>query len=196
MKVEFWFEFASTYSFLSAMRLPDIAARRDIEILWRPFLLGPIFTSQGLTSSPFSVYPIKGRYMWRDVERRAKRLGLAFRQPERFPHNGLLAARVATAAPPGTAMTRFCQTVYEAEFVHGCDISDRLTISTCAKAARLSSDVIDRAASDDIKQQLHKTTEDAQTRGIFGAPSFTVGNELFWGDDRLEDALDWAEAHG
>ncbi|MCR9107623.1 2-hydroxychromene-2-carboxylate isomerase [Marivita sp. XM-24bin2] len=196
MKVEFWFEFASTYSYLSAMRLPAIAKRRGIEIAWCPFLLGPIFASQGLSSSPFNIYPIKGQYMWRDVERRANGHGLGFRQPEPFPQNGLLAARVATAAPPGAAQVRFCQAVFEAEFALGCDISDRQTIETCARDAGLAPDVMDRATSDDVKQRLRQTTEYAQKRGIFGAPSFTVGDELFWGDDRLEEALDWAAAHG
>ncbi len=196
MKVAFWFEFASTYSYLSAMRLPEIAARRGIEIAWRPFLLGPIFTAQGLTSSPFNIYPVKGRYMWRDMARRTDALGLPFQKPAPFPQNGLLAARVATAALPGDAAIRFCQTVYQAEFAKGHDISDPNTITACIQEAGLDAEIIDRAQSDTVKDALRATTADAQSRGVFGAPSFTVGDELFWGDDRLEDALDWAVKHG
>jgi 2-hydroxychromene-2-carboxylate isomerase len=192
MKVEFWFEFASTYSYLSVMRLPGIASHRGIDVVWRPFLLGPIFAAQGLTSSPFNVYPVKGRYMWRDMARRAEERGLNFRKPDPFPQNGLLAARVATAALPGASAIRFCQTVYQAEFEHGRNISDPDTIAECAAEAGLDPKVIERAGSDEVKTVLRNTTADAQARGIFGAPSFTVGDELFWGDDRLEDALDWA----
>lgn len=196
MKVAFWFEFASTYSYLSAMRLPEIAARRGIEIAWRPFLLGPIFAAQGLTSSPFNIYPVKGRYMWRDMARRADALGLPFQKPASFPQNGLLAARVATAALPGDAAIRFCQAVYQAEFAKGHDISDPKVITACIQEAGLDAEIIDRAQSDTVKDALRATTADAQSRGMFGAPSFTVGDELFWGDDRLEDALDWAVKHG
>jgi 2-hydroxychromene-2-carboxylate isomerase len=196
MKVAFWFEFASTYSYLSAMRLPEIAARRGIEIAWRPFLLGPIFAAQGLTSSPFNIYPVKGRYMWRDMARRADALGLPFQKPAPFPQNGLLAARVATAALPGDAAIRFCQAVYQAEFAKVHDISDPKVITACIQEAGLDAEIIDRAQSDTVKDALRATTADAQSRGMFGAPSFTVGDELFWGDDRLEDALDWAVKHG
>ena len=196
MKVAFWFEFASTYSYLSAMRLPEIAARRGIKIAWRPFLLGPIFAAQGLTSTPFNIYPVKGRYMWRDMARRADALGLPFQKPAPFPQNGLLAARVATAALPGDAAIRFCQAVYQAEFAKGHDISDPNTITACIQEAGLDAEIIDRAQSDTVKDALRATTAEAQSRGMFGAPSFTVGDELFWGDDRLEDALDWAVKHG
>ena len=93
--LEFWYEFASTYSYLSAMRIEPLAQAAGVDVRWRPFLLGPIFAAQGLTSSPFNLYPVKGRYMWRDMEREGARFGVPFKRPDTFPQNGLVAARVA-----------------------------------------------------------------------------------------------------
>lgn len=194
--IEFWFEFASTYSYLSAMRLPDVARSAGAKVVWRPFLLGPILAEQGWSGSPFSVLPVKGAYMWRDVERRAARLGLGFRRPDPFPQNGLLAARVATAAlgaDTGTAVA-FVQNVYLAQFDAGRDISDLAVIAECASAAGLSDGAVEAAQAPEIKQTLRESTEEAAGRGMFGAPSFVARGELFWGDDRLEDALEHANA--
>jgi 2-hydroxychromene-2-carboxylate isomerase len=88
--LDFFFEFASTYSYPAAMRIGDVARSAGVAVRWRPFLLGPIFKAQGLDTSPFNIYTTKGRYMWRDLERTCDELGLAFRRPEPFPQNGLL----------------------------------------------------------------------------------------------------------
>lgn len=196
MKIEFWFEFASTYSYLSALRLPGAATRAGVEILWRPFLLGPVFAAQGWDTSPFNIYAAKGNYMWRDMARRADKLGLTFKKPDPFPQHSVLAARVATAADPGPNQVAFCHNIYLAQFAEALDISDPDVVAACANSARLPEDIIERATSDEVKHALRATTEEAMRRGLFGAPSFYVGQELFWGDDRLEDALDWAVTHG
>ena len=91
--LDFFFEFASTYSYPAAMRIGDVARSAGVTVRWRPFLLGPIFKTQGLDTSPFNIYTTKGRYMWRDLERTCEHLGLPFRRPEPSPQNGLLAAR-------------------------------------------------------------------------------------------------------
>lgn len=194
--VEFWFEFASTYSYLSAMRLPGAAEAAGVSIRWRPFLLGPLFAAQGLPDSPFKVYPTKGRYMWRDMQRRADQLGLPFRRLEKFPQNGLHAARIAQLALQEPGGIAFCQNVYLAEFAEGRDISDPDVLGDCAARAGLSDDILSRANMADNKLALRHATETAREHGLFGAPSFLVGTELFWGDDRLQDALDWAVRHG
>ena len=93
--VTFWFEFASTYSYLSAMRIEEMSRKADVDVIWKPFLLGPIFKAQNWDTSPFNLHPAKGRYMVRDIERIAKARGLVFRLPNPFPQNGLLAARLA-----------------------------------------------------------------------------------------------------
>lgn len=196
MKIEFWFEFASTYSYLSALRLPGAAAKMGIEITWNPFLLGPIFAAQGWDTSPFNIYAAKGNYMWRDMERRAEKLGLTVKRPDPFPQHSVLAARVATAAEPGPEQVAFCHNIFLAQFAEELDISDPDVVTACAGAAGLPEDVFERATSDVVKTELRATTEDAMRRGIFGAPCFFVGHEHFWGDDRLEDALEWAVKHG
>jgi 2-hydroxychromene-2-carboxylate isomerase len=94
---EFWYEFASTYSYPAAMRAAALAQTRGVTLIWRPFLLGPIFAAQGWRDSPFNIYPAKGRYMWRDLERICTAQGLPLRRPNPFPQNSLLAARVALA---------------------------------------------------------------------------------------------------
>jgi hypothetical protein len=97
--MNFWFEFASTYSYPAAMRIEALAAERGVDVRWRAFLLGPIFRAQGWNDSPFNLYPAKGRYMWRDLERICSAQGIPFNRPSVFPRNGLLAARVACLAP-------------------------------------------------------------------------------------------------
>ncbi|WP_338549392.1 2-hydroxychromene-2-carboxylate isomerase [Roseovarius phycicola] len=190
-KLDFWFEFASTYSYLSVMRLPELAAQAGVEVAWRPFLLGPIFKSQGWDTSPFIVYPAKGRYMLRDMERLAQRQGLRFRHPGPFPQNGLLAARVAQLALETTRGIAFCQNVYLMQFDEGQNIAEPEVIAACLEATKLPTDLIDQAQETTNKHRLRETTEEAMRRGVFGAPSFTVGDELFWGDDRLEAAVEW-----
>ncbi|MEM6587413.1 MAG: 2-hydroxychromene-2-carboxylate isomerase [Pseudomonadota bacterium] len=189
--IEFWFEFASTYSYLSAMRLPVLAEAADVAVIWRPFLLGPIFAAQGWETSPFNIFAAKGNYMWRDMERRAGSIGVEFHRPHPFPQNSLLAARVALAAPDGAAKVAFCQNVYLAQLSARQDISDRDVIAACLAAAELPADLLNLAQTDENKHALRLATEEASRAGIFGAPTFRVGEELFWGDDRLEDALAW-----
>ena len=96
-RAEFWYEFASSYSYPAAMRVEALAAERGVALVWRPFLLGPLFAGQGWRDSPFNLFPAKGRYMWRDLERICGSLGLPLTRPEPFPQNSLLAARVALA---------------------------------------------------------------------------------------------------
>jgi 2-hydroxychromene-2-carboxylate isomerase len=191
--VEFWFEFASTYSYLSAMRIEHLAERAGVTVYWRPFLLGPIFKAQGLESSPFVVYPVKGQYMWRDMVRLCAAEGLPFLRPAIFPQHGLLAARVALVALAEDWGPAFVRAVYAREFAQGRDISEEDEIR--AVLTELNQDpakVLDAAASPTRKQQLRAQNEEAMRLGIFGAPSFVVEGELFWGNDRLEEALQWA----
>ncbi|MEM8729697.1 MAG: 2-hydroxychromene-2-carboxylate isomerase [Pseudomonadota bacterium] len=191
-QVTFWFEFASTYSYLSAFRIEALARARQVEVTWRPMLLGPVFKAQGWTSSPFNLYPLKGEYMWRDIERRAGEAGLRLMQPDPFPQNSLLAARVAQVALEDDRGPAFCKAVFAAEFADGRDISDPDTIRLALDRAGLDPALVDRARDPQVKQRLIAVGEEVTAHKIFGAPSFTTGGELFWGDDRLEQALDWS----
>ena len=192
--LDFWFDFASTYSYPAALRIAPLAEARGVTVRWRPFLLGPIFKAQGWATSPFNLYPAKGRNMWRDLERTCAALRLPFVQPETFPQNSLLAARVALEGLAETWGENFCRAVYSAEFGEGRNIESPATIAALLKNLAVDPDVmLARTQSDDVKSRLRAQTEDARRLEIFGAPSFlTSDGELFWGNDRLEAALDWA----
>src|SRR5271157_2606270 len=151
---EFWYEFASTYSYPAAMRVAALAAARGVALVWRPFLLGPIFAAQGWRDSPFNLYPAKGRYMWRDLERICAAAGLPFRRPEPFPQNSLLAARVALALASETR-AEFSRKVYAAEFGEGFSIADRHVISRLVADLVLDSEtVLAEAESEANKAKL------------------------------------------
>ena len=189
-KLELWYEFASTYSYLSVMRIEKVAAAAKLAVAWRPFLLGPIFRAQGWNDSPFNVYPAKGRYMWRDMERLAAGYGLPFRKPSAFPRNGLSAARIALLAEPEGWCPDWTRAVFTAEFAHDRDIADTAVLSGLLETlGQDAGAVLARAESPENKSRLREQTERAQQLGIFGAPSFVVGGELYWGNDRLGDAV-------
>ena len=189
--IEFWYEFASTYSYPAAMRIERLAAEAGVEVRWRPFLLGPIFAKQGWNDSPFNLYPAKGAYMWRDLERICEADSVPLvRPPFRFPQNGLKAARLALVGEKDGWIAGFTRAVYRANFAAQKDISDDATLAAILSSLGVDPEpAIAAANAPENKERLKAQTEDAMARGIFGAPSLTVGTELFWGNDRLEQAL-------
>ena len=194
--LDFWFDIASTYSYPAAMRVRALASAAGVEVKFRPFLLGPIFKAQGWTTSPFNLFPAKGRNMWRDLERVCADLSLPpMRRPEPFPQNSILAARVALIGLAQPWGEDFCRAVFSAEFADGRRIDDPETMSAILSMLKVEpSAVLGAAVSDDNKTRLRVQTEEAQRLGLFGAPSFsTADGELFWGNDRLEQALAWAK---
>ncbi len=193
-KLEFWYDFASTYSYLGAMRIEALAAAAKVELVYRPFLLGPIFKAQGLTTSPFVLNPTKGRYAARDIARTAAARGLAFHMPEPFPAHSLAAARIGLVAEEGGWIAPFTRSVFAAEFAERADIAAPETLSRIIAALGQNTEhVMARAGSDEVKSSLRTRTEAAASKGLFGAPTFIAEDgELFWGDDRLEAALAWA----
>ena len=193
--LDFWFDFASTYSYPAAIRIRPLAAQAGVTVRFRPFLLGPIFKAQGWDTSPFNVYQAKGRHMWRDLERLCADLSLPFRRPDPFPQNSLLAARVALVGLAEKWGEEFCVAVYRAEFDQGRRIDDAAVLAEILRGLTIeASPAIEAAQSTEIKARLRLQTEEAQRLGVFGAPSFTTADgELFWGNDRLERALLWAK---
>jgi 2-hydroxychromene-2-carboxylate isomerase len=192
--LDFWFDFASTYSYPAAMRIAPLARTAGVGVRFHPFLLGPIFKAQGWDNSPFNLYPAKGRYMWRDLERLCADLGLPFGQPEPFPQPSLLAARVALVGLSEAWGEEFCRAVFRAEFGEGRRIDEEATLAgLLAPFAADPERVLADARSAPIKARLREETQAAQQCGVFGAPTFvTSDGELFWGNDRLERALAWA----
>ena len=192
--LDFWYEFASPYSFLSALRAEALAEEAGVDLRWRPFLLGPIFAGQGWTTSPFNLFPNKGRYMWRDLERQTARAGIRLARPNPFPQNSLVAARVALAGREAGWMPAFTKALFTAAFCEGRNIAEEAVLVAALKQAGAEpGQALPAARSEEVKGRLKAETELAKSLGIFGAPTFVTGDgELFWGDDRLEEALDWA----
>jgi len=192
--IEFWYEFASTYSYPAAMRIERLANAAGVAVRWRPFLLGPIFAAQGWSDSPFNLYPAKGRYMWHDLERICALEEIPLKlPPARFPQNGLKAARLALAGEAHGWTAEFTRAVYSANFAQQKDISDDATLAGILRGLNVDVERAFAAANTtENKDRLKAQTEEARTRGIFGAPSFTAGDELFWGNDRLRQAINHA----
>lgn len=189
-RLQFWYEFGSTYSYLSAMRIEDMAQAAGVTVDWKPFLLGPIFSAQGWATSPFNLYPAKGRYMVREMQRLTAQRGLPFQMPSPFPQNSLYAARLALIGHDEGWGPAFARAVFTAQFAEGANISDRHALATILGGLGLESPVLmERADQPEIKERLRQQTEMADELGIFGAPSFLAFDELYWGDDRLEQAF-------
>ncbi len=195
--IDFWFEFASTYSYLAAMRAQDLAADCGVRLTWRPFLLGAIFKKDlGYADSPFNRHDKKGDYMWRDMDRQVRIHGLpSVKKPEPFPQNGLTAARIAMVLEEDDRLPIFVRSVFRSQFQYGETISEPdVLFDILSQNGFDAPDVMQRAKSDKIKQALKTQTEHADRIGIFGAPSFvTPKGELFWGDDRMETAFRWQD---
>jgi 2-hydroxychromene-2-carboxylate isomerase len=192
--LDFWFDFASTYSYPAAMRVRRLADEAGVAVRFRPFLLGPIFKAQGWTTSPFNLFPAKGQNMWRDLERICAEAGLPFQRPSPFPQNSVLAARVALVGLNEGWGEQFCLDVFRTEFSRGLSIDDAAVLADILSHLNVAPEPTLAAATfDDNKLKLRNQTEQAQQLGVFGAPTFTTADgELFWGNDRLERALLWA----
>lgn len=194
-QIDFWFDFGSTYSYPASQRIGALADAAQVQVRFRPFLLGAIFKEQGWSTSPFNLHPAKGRYMWRDLERICSDVGLPFVKPDPFPQNSLLAARVAIAVSDETWVGTYCAQVFREAFGHGRPIADKGVIqSVIERFDRDPQRVLARAHSPAIKDKLREETDRARHLGVFGAPTFISSDgELFWGNDRLEAALAWAQ---
>ena len=187
--IEFWFDFASTYSHLAALRIEQAAS--GLEVIWRPFLLGPIFAEQGLRDSPFNANPARGVYMWRDLERESAKYAVPYRRPSVFPRNSTLAARVAVAAAAEAWLPDYCRAVFRANFIDDRDIADGAELESLLDSLPGEQrGFLERGE----KGALRARTEEAKARGLFGAPSFLVAGELFFGNDRLDDAVAFARS--
>ena len=198
--LDFWFDFASPYSFVTAMRVEPLCRAAQVSLTWKPFLLGPLFSAQqNLKTSPFEAFPVRGQYMVRDVTRLSEKYGIgAFALPTPFPPRSLLAARLACVVMERPRFSEFVRAVFDAEFLRGKDIAspevlgELLTATGFDAAASLAD-----AETEPVKRRLRTLTEEASTRGFFGAPNLVAnGHELFFGQDRLDDAVAWASGKG
>lgn len=192
--VDFYFDFSSPYGYLASTRIDAIAARHGATVNWRPFLLGAVFKLTG--AGPLTSVPLKGDYSRHDWDRTARRYGVPFRMPAQFPFGAVTASRafyhVQQHDPEGAV--RLAQALFQAAFGAGRDISPVEAVAAVAEGAGFEAEAllagIQSAAA---KEQLKHEVESAIARGVFGSPFFFVGDEGFWGNDRLDEVADWLD---
>jgi 2-hydroxychromene-2-carboxylate isomerase len=194
--LEFWFSIGSSYTYLSVARLKEVGQRTGVQFSWRPFNVRAIMRE--MDNIPFATKPIKARYMWRDVERRAARYGLAARVPAPYPLKEFdLANRVAIVGMREGWCADYARATYRRWFVDGQEAGSEPNLTqSLLEAGQDPARVISLARSDGMGQAYDAATDEARAKGIFGAPTFATRGEIFWGDDRLEDALAWHSAGG
>jgi 2-hydroxychromene-2-carboxylate isomerase len=191
--IEIWYEFGSNYSYLSVMRIGKLAQKSGVSVVWQPFLLGPIFKSFGWESSPFVLQVEKGRYTWRDMERQCEKYSLPWTKPTNFPRRALLPMRVAVLGKKEVWIEEFSKQMFALNFVHDVELDSVEMVTKALTDLGLDAQaIIEQASTPENKENLKRQTEAAQKLGIFGGPSFIAGGELFWGNDRLDEALEWA----
>lgn len=188
--IEIWFDFVSHDSCLSLMRIEAEAAKRKVAVLWRPFLLGPIFQSCGWTTAPFELQTFKGEHVRKDRPRQGHEQGPPWRAPSRLPRSALLALRVALLGAEQVWIGTFCRRMAALNFADDRDLEDPDLIAQLLSDLWLPAPrIIADAQAEPNEQALHAQTEVARAQGVFGAPGFVVDGEIFRGNDRLEDAL-------
>ena len=192
--LEFWFDFASTYSYVAAMRIESLCRDAGVRLVWKPFLLGPIFALQGWNDSHFNLNPRRGAYMWRDLERLTAKFGLPWGLPSRFPRPTTLPARVACAVSGEPWCGDFVRRVFVANFGEDREIGEESVVAAIlGELSQSAAEILDWANAPERRGWLRANVERAIDLGIFGAPNCVVDGELFWGEEALDDAIAWAK---
>jgi 2-hydroxychromene-2-carboxylate isomerase len=194
-KIDFWFSIGSTYSYLTVMRLADVERTSGIDFRWRPFNVRHVMLEQN--NVPFKDKPVKAAYMWRDIERRAKNYGLSPKIPAPYPLSGLVLANlVATLGAEEGWIVEYVRATYRRWFESKEPAGEEPNISESLKEIGCDPGrVLSDAQSERISSALLAATDEAMELGVFGSPTFVVEGEVFWGDDRLDDAVAWAKAN-
>jgi 2-hydroxychromene-2-carboxylate isomerase len=190
--IDFWYSIGSTYSYLTVMRLAGVEARSGLSFRWRPMDVRSIMVAQN--NIPFKYKPVKTAYMWRDIERRAARYGLHPRLPAPYPLPGLVLANLVATIGAEEGWIRDYTIATYRRWIEGGDPAGQEP-NLSASLSEIGCDpetILLTAETEEVKRRLRAETEEARKKGIFGSPTFDVEGELFWGDDRLEDAVDWA----
>jgi 2-hydroxychromene-2-carboxylate isomerase len=190
--IDFWFSIGSTYSYLTVMRLEEFAAREGVDIVWRPFNVREIMIEQN--NIPFANKPVKSAYMWRDIERRAAGYGLPIKVPAPYPLKDLpFANQVAVLGMKEGWGRPYVVETYRLWFQESLPAGEEPNLIRSLEAAGQDApQVLARAQDAETEAALAEVTDEARQAGVFGSPSFVVNGELFWGDDRLDDAVEWA----
>jgi 2-hydroxychromene-2-carboxylate isomerase len=186
-QLEFFFDFGSPTAYLAYTQLPQIASECRAEIYWRPMLLGGVFKATG-NQSPVMI-AAKGKWMWSDMALWARRYGVPLRIHPNFPANTLTLMRGATGLQMQgpERFLKYVDTVYRAMWDEAKDLGDPLVLAETLKQAGFDAAQFTAMVGDPaVKQKLIATTEEAVKRGVFGAPTLFVGEQMFFGQDRLE----------
>jgi 2-hydroxychromene-2-carboxylate isomerase len=185
----------STYSYLTVMRLPEIQQRSGVQVRFRPFHLGKLFQEMG--SFPFPPNSPKTAYMWQDLGRRAALYGIPARLPAPYPaKQPFVANKVAIVGLREGWGEGFIYASYRRWFQEGQEPgSDPNLSESLQEIGQDPQRVVALANSEEVESAFMAETDAARALGIFSSPTFVVGDQLFWGDDRLDDAISWAN-HG
>ena len=193
--IDFWFTVGSTYTYLTVARIHQVAAASGVRFVWRPFNVRTIM--QEMDNIPFHTKPIKMAFMWRDIERRAGKYRLPIKVPAPYPlRDSELANRVAVLAAMEEWCEEYVSATYRRWFVDGQEAGSEPNLSdSLREIGQDTARTISLARSDDVGRAYDAATEEARRLSIFGAPTFVTRGEVFWGDDRLEDAVAWRHGH-
>ena len=189
--IDFWFTVGSTYTYLTASRLHTVEAATGLRFRWRPFNAREIM--QEMNNIPFATKPIKLAYMWRDIERRASKYGLPIKVPAPYPlKNFDLASRIAVLGEMEGWCADYVRVSYRRWFVEGKEVGTEPNLAeSLGEIGQDAARIIEAASTDTVGHAYDNNTREARRLNIFGAPTFVVRGECFWGDDRLEDAIAW-----
>jgi len=192
-EIEFWFSIGSTYTYLSVTRLKEVEQKYEVKFSWQPFSVRKIMLE--MDNVPFPpTKKVKADYMWRDIERRANSYGFEAKVPAPYPLKEFnLANKIAVIGMQEGWCSDYVIVTYRRWFVAGLEPGSEPNVSESLREIDQDPErALELAADENIHKAYLSQTEQAQTKRIFGSPSFIVDGELFWGDDRLEDAVNWA----
>jgi len=192
-EIEFWFSIGSTYTYLSVSRLKEVERKFEVSFSWQPFSVRKIMRE--MDNVPFPpTKQAKVDYMWRDIQRRARGYGFEARVPVPYPLKEFdLANRIAILGMQEGWCSNYVQATYRRWFLEWLEPGSEPNVSESLREIGQDSErILELATGEETGDVYSCQTESAQSKGIFGSPSFIVDGELFWGDDRLEDAVSWA----
>lgn len=189
--VDFYFDFISPAAYLAWTQLPQICASGGAQLVYKPMLLGGVFQGTG-NQAPLAV-PLKGDYVMVDLKRCARRLGVPFHTNPHFPFNTVTVMRIAVALLQrgDGRFGGFCAAIFQAIWVNSADLSDPNVVAAVLTHAGFDpKELLAMASEPDVKEALKTATDAAVQRGVFGAPTMFVGDQMFWGQDRLDFVRD------
>jgi 2-hydroxychromene-2-carboxylate isomerase len=183
---EFWFDFGSPAAYLAFTQIPSIEAATGAKAIYRPMLLGGVFQATG-NHSPATI-PAKGKYIFNDFNRYAKRYGVPFNSNPHFPINTLLLMRGAAGMQQQPdQFVAYCNAIFQAIWIDALNMNDPATVGVALQKAGFDPQKLMTLANDQAtKDALKASTTEAVSRGVFGAPTFFIGDQMFWGQDRLD----------